>query len=154
MIEWLNTHILYWHWIFVGFLLIAIELFTPVFVALWLGVAAIIVGLVLLLLSIGLHAQLSLWIVLSAILLLLWHRFISPKMIDKTTAGLSREALIGQTGMVLSYNSSHGRGRLRFSAPIVGSDEWEFIYHGSIKHGDKVQVTDLSGNSLIVKAHS
>jgi len=154
MIEWLDTNIVYWHWIVFGLALITIELFAPVFVMLWLGLAAIIVGLLSLVISLSFSTELVVWAGLSTAFLLLWHRFISPKMSNQTLAGLSREAIISQIGMVISYSEQQGRGKLKFPAPVVGNDEWEFIYSGSLQNGDKVQVTDISGNSLIVKIQS
>ncbi len=151
MIEWLDVNVIYWHWIVFGLALITIELFAPVFVMLWLGLAAIIVGLLSLFIALGISTELVLWAVLSTAFLLLWHKFISPKMANRTLAGLSREAIIGQIGMVTTYSEQQGRGKLKFPAPIVGNDEWEFIYSGTLQNGDKVQVADISGNSLIVK---
>jgi membrane protein implicated in regulation of membrane protease activity len=149
--EWLNTNIVYWHWIVFGLIVITLELFAPIFLMLWLGIAAIVVGIISLFLPISFSAELIFWAVLSALFLLSWHKFISPKMRDETLAGLSKEAITGQVGMVIFYNAEEARGRLKFSAPVVGNDEWEFIYDGPLENGDKVKVMDFSGNSLIVK---
>jgi membrane protein implicated in regulation of membrane protease activity len=135
MIEWLDGNILYWHWIVFGLLLITVELFAPVFVMLWLGVAGILVGTLILLLPLGFSAQLIIWAALSTLFLLAWHKFISPKITTQTLAGLSREAMIGQIGMVISFSEQQGRGK---------------IYSGTLNNGDKVQVVDISGNSLMV----
>ncbi|MGH1487136.1 MAG: NfeD family protein [Cellvibrionaceae bacterium] len=152
MIEWLDGNVLYWHWIVFGLLLITLELFAPVFVMLWLGLAAIIIGIIDLVIPLSFSIQLVIWAILSTVFLFLWHKYISPKMTNQTLAGLSREAIIGQIGMVVFYSEEQGRGKLKFPAPIVGNDEWEFIYSGDpLNNGDKVQVADISGNSLIVK---
>ena len=66
---------------------------------------------------------------------------------------MAREALIGQVGTVLEYNTSNTRGKLRFPAPLLGEDEWRFISQEALSSGDKVVVTDTSGNDLIVKAN-
>lgn len=150
MIEWLDTNIVYWHWIVIGFLLITVELIAPMFVMLWLGVAAILVGVLSLILPIGFSGELVIWVILSAAFLLLWHKYMSPKITNQTLAGLSKEAMVGQIGMVINYSEQQGRGTLKFPAPIVGNDEWEFIFSGPLQNGDKVKVTDISGNSLIV----
>jgi hypothetical protein len=42
---------------------------------------------------------------------------------------------------------------LRFPAPILGSDEWSFICEDPVAIGDRVRVTEVSGNSLIVVKH-
>lgn len=149
-------NVAYWHWILFGLVLVLIELFAPMFVSLWLGIAAILIGVALALFSFSVSLQLILWVMLSTIFLLLWHRYISPKMTDRTTAGLSREAMIGQVGMITFYSHEEGRGQLKFPAPIVGNDEWEFIFKSdsqpeSSNNGDKIVVCDISGNTLIVK---
>lgn len=151
MFEWLGTHIVYWHWIVLGLILITFELLAPVFVLLWLGTAAIAVGTIMMAIPLSTPSQLVLWVILSTGFIFLWHIFISPKIKDKTLAGLSKEAMVGQVGMVTFYSQAQGRGKLKFPAPVVGNDEWEFIYSDELDNGDKVQVIDISGNSLLVK---
>lgn len=66
---------------------------------------------------------------------------------------MSREGMIGQVGSVIEYNSVHeGRGTLRFPAPILGNDEWQFICTDTVDVGDRVIVREFSGNALIVSA--
>jgi len=66
---------------------------------------------------------------------------------------MAREGMIGQTGTVIEYNSVHeGRGKLRFPAPILGNDEWQFICTDPIEVGRRVIVREFSGNTLIVSA--
>lgn len=151
MIAWLDHNLLYWHWVIFGIALVALELFTPTFVTLWLGVAAVIVGIVMIFIPLELSIELVIWITLSVLFLLLWHKFVSPRMANQTLAGLSKEAIIGQVGMVTFYNRDQGRGMLKFPAPILGNDDWEFIFDGVLENGDRVIVKDISGNSLIVR---
>lgn len=151
MIEWLNANIAYWHWIVLGLVLAGMEIFMPTFFILWFGAAAVSVGLVLWVVPMTLTAQLLLWIVNSAVFVVLWHKLVSPRMKDRSLAGMSREAIIGQTGIVVQHNSESGRGRLKFPAPILGDDEWDFICEGKLAGGDRVTVTEVSGNSLIVR---
>jgi membrane protein implicated in regulation of membrane protease activity len=64
---------------------------------------------------------------------------------------MSREKMIGQVGTVIELNLSHeGRGKMRFPAPILGDDEWQFICVDTIEVGSRVIVKEFSGNSLIV----
>lgn len=153
--EWLDTNIVYWHWVALGLLLVLLELTIPVFVIMWLGVAGITIGLLMLVFPLNFTMQILLWMKLSLIYIGLWHLFISPRLGNKTMAGLSREAIIGQVGLTLHFNGETRRGRLRFSAPILGNDEWDFIYNHHteqpLNNGDKVVVLDISGNSLLVK---
>ena len=142
----------YWHWIVFGIALMLSEIFIGSFFIIWFGAAAIVVGLLLLPLpNMSGTAQLILWAISSASFALAWFKLIKPLNIDKTKAGLSKEALLGEVGQVLQVPSGDKRGKLRFPAPVLGSDEWLIISHEAVSIGDRVSVVDLSGNALIVK---
>ena len=142
----------YWHWIVFGIALMLSEIFIGSFFIVWFGAAAIVVGLLLLPLpNMSETAQLILWAISSASFALAWFKLIKPLNIDKTKAGLSKEALIGEVGQVLQVPSGDKRGKVRFPAPVLGSDEWLIISHEAVSIGDRVSVVDLSGNALIVK---
>ena len=142
----------YWHWIVFGIALMLSEIFIGSFFIIWFGAAAIVVGLLLLLLpNMSETAQLILWAISSASFALAWFKLIKPLNIDKTKAGLSKEALLGEVGQVLQVPSGDKRGKVRFPAPVLGSDEWLIISHEAVSIGDRVSVVDLSGNALIVK---
>lgn len=64
--------LLYWHWIVLGLLLITTELFAPLFIMLWLGIAAVVVGVILGVSDIAFSAQLVIWATLSLLFLLMW----------------------------------------------------------------------------------
>ena len=148
MIEFI---VLYWHWIVLGIGLMALEILLPSFVALWFGAAAIIVGVLLLLIpSLSIAVQVLLWVVFSILFTWLWFKFMQPLAVDKTKAGLSREAIVGEVGQVLSAPTTDRRGQMRFSVPILGADEWPFISQDTLRSGDRVRVVDISGNDLIV----
>ncbi|MCU7875572.1 MAG: NfeD family protein [Candidatus Thiodiazotropha sp. (ex Lucinoma borealis)] len=147
----MSFHIVYWHWVTLGIGLMLLEIALPSFTALWIGAAAVIVGALLFFLpDLSVTLQVVLWTVLSTALAWLWFKYLKPLSIDKTKAGLSREAIIGEVGQVLSVPNEERRGTLRFPAPILGADEWKFIAEDSLAVGDRVRVIDLSGNSLIV----
>jgi membrane protein implicated in regulation of membrane protease activity len=153
MFEWLNANIAYWHWLIFGLCLALAELMLVSFVALWFGVSAIIVGLLLWLTPFSFTLQLVLWIILSIIIVFSWFKWMSPHFKNKTFSGMSRERMIGQTGIVIEYNSVHeGRGTLRFPAPVLGNDEWQFICTDNVEIGARVIVREFSGNALIVSA--
>jgi hypothetical protein len=120
-------------------------------VLLWFGISAIIVGGLLWGFSFSFNIQLLIWIVLSLFNVFAWFKWISPHLRDKSLSGMARETMIGQIGTVIDYNSvQSGRGKLRFPAPVVGSDEWQFICEDEIKVGSRVIVREFSGNTLIV----
>lgn len=147
--EWLDSSIAYWHWLVLGLILIALEIFTAGFVLLWLGLSALVVGVVAFAVGTSVTTELLIWTVLSIIELFVWFKFVQPRFRDKTFSGMSREAVLGQTGLVIQANVSE-RGRVRFSVPVLGSDEWSFICTEPLSVGDRVSVTDVSGNTLIV----
>lgn len=148
----MEFEVVYWHWIGFGLLLVLSEIFIGSFFIIWFGAGAVAVGLLLLVASgISLPTQIVIWAVLSALLAWAWFKFLKPLSIDKTKAGLSREALMGQIGQVLSPPNGDNRGKLRFPAPLLGSDEWLIISQDSLAIGDRVSVKDVSGNSLIVE---
>ncbi len=151
MHEWLQSP-LYWHWIVGGILLVLSELALASFFIIWFGAAAIVIGVALYFFpEISPTYQILSWTILSSLLAWAWFKYLKPLSIDKTKAGLSAEAIIGETGQVLSVPIDEKRGVLRFPAPILGADEWLFICEDKLEIGDRVKVQNISGNSLIVK---
>jgi membrane protein implicated in regulation of membrane protease activity len=119
---------------------------------LWFGIAAFVIGGLLLLFSdLELTWQLFIWALLSGWLTFLWFQYFKPLMADRTKAGISREAMVGETGHVISAPGVGRRGVIRFSKPLLGSDEWPFICDQAVSPGDRVVVRDISGNTLIVE---
>jgi len=153
MLEWLNANIAYWHWLVFGLCLALAELMTLSFVALWFGVSAFVVGLLLWVFPFSFTVQLLVWIVLSIFIIFSWFKWVSPHFKNKSFSGMARESMVGQIGTVIEYNSvQEGRGKLRFPAPILGNDEWQFICTDKIEVGSRVIVKEFSGNTLIVSA--
>lgn len=142
-----------WHWLVLGFLLLIIEMFVPTFASLWFGAAAIIVAALSWLLPISIPVQIIAWLVLSAIFLLAWFKFIKPLSVNRTAAGLGGSVIIGETGMIIVQPQPDRAGIVRFSVPIVGAAEWMCRTRGEIVSvGDRVIVTDVVGNELIVSS--
>jgi membrane protein implicated in regulation of membrane protease activity len=143
-----------WHWFVLGVLLMLSELILPAFAALWFGISAILVGILLWIFpTLDSTAQLVLWMILSILCTVAWFKFIKPLSIDKTKAGLSREATIGQVGMVIQVNMEHEQIRVRFPMPVLGSDEWSCRTLAHVNVGDRVRVVDILGNDLVVQPH-
>ncbi len=144
-----------WHWFVLGILLILSELILPAFAAIWFGIAAIAVCILYLLFPwMSFTVQIICWIVLSIACTVLWFKFIKPLSIDKTKAGMPREATIGQTGMVIQTGLAHDQIRVRFPMPVLGSDEWNCRTLSPVQVGDRVRVTDILGNDLVVQPHT
>jgi membrane protein implicated in regulation of membrane protease activity len=148
----MSFEILYWHWVVFGVLLVLSEIALTTFFILWFGVAAMIVGAILYLApGLSLSWQIFVWTLLSSLLAVAWFKYLKPLSIDRTKAGLSREAILGEVGQVISAPNEDRRGRMRFPAPILGADEWMIISSEKLAEGDRVRVKDVSGNSLLVE---
>ena len=147
--------ILPWHWIVLGLALVVSEIFLATFFILWFGAAAVIVGALLFIVpDLSTSWQVFLWTIISTLLALGWFKFLRPLSIDRTKAGLSKEAIVGEIGQVIVVPMAKKRGKLRFPAPVLGADEWLIISQDEVVIGDRVSVVDISGNALIVKKSS
>jgi len=143
--------IVYWHWLVFGMVLIIAEMFVPSFTIFWFGLGGLIVGGALWLFpDLSLSWQLFLWAVASSFFTILWFKFFKPLMPDRTKAGISREAILGETGQVVKMPMDKNEGVVRFTTPVLGSDEWPFICEEKVNAGDRVFIKDISGNTLIV----
>ena len=148
----MSFQILYWHWLVFGMVLAMAEIFIPSFTLFWFGLGAVVVCAALLLYpAMALSGQLLVWILSSIAFTVLWFKFIRPLMADRTKAGISREAIIGESGRVIKTPFDDTRGVVRFATPVLGSDEWSFICEDPVALGDRVVVKEVSGNTLIVE---
>lgn len=142
-----------WHWLVLGFLLLIVEMFVPTFASLWFGAAAIIIAALSWLLPLSISVQIITWLVLSAVFLLAWFKFIKPLSVDRTKAGLGGSVIIGEIGMIIVQPRPETPGTVRFSVPIVGAAEWMCRTRGEqVAIGDRVVVTDIVGNELVVSS--
>jgi membrane protein implicated in regulation of membrane protease activity len=143
--------LLYWHWLVFGMILMMLELVVPSFTILWFGLGGLVVGLILLIFAnLAFTWQIFIWVVSSIGFTLFWFKILKPKMEDRTMAGLSREAVLGETATVISRPEGNKRGELRFTIPVLGAEVWKFICDKPVELGDRVIVKDVSGNTLIV----
>ena len=56
-----------------------------------------------------------------------------------------------EVGRVLRAPEGERRGVVRFTTPLLGDDEWDFICDQPLAIGDRVAVKEFSGNALIVE---
>ncbi|WP_432822783.1 NfeD family protein [Trichloromonas sp.] len=144
--------LLFWHWLALGLILILAELFIPSFTIFWFGLGALLVGAILWAApELSLSWQLFIWAIASSGFTFLWFKLLKPRMTDRTKAGLSREAVLGESGQVIAVPRDGKRGTVRFTTPLLGSDEWPFICEQEAAIGDRVFIKDVSGNTLIVE---
>ena len=147
----MELELAYWHWLVLGMLLVGFEIFIPSFTVLWFGLGAVVVAAFLALApTLTLGWQLFIWAIFSVLFAAAWFKYLRPKMTDRTKAGIAQEAIAGEVGMVIKAPSENSRGHVRFTTPILGDDEWEFICDESVIVGDKVKIKEASGNTLVV----
>lgn len=140
-----------WQWLVLGIALCVIEIFIPSFTLLWFGLGAFIVALIATIAPITLSAELFIWAAATAILAIAWFKYFKPRMRDKTKAGISREAAVGQIGTVVKASSAEVRGHVRFSVPLLGEEDWPYICEAELTVGDRCRVKDVLGNTLLVE---
>ena len=136
-----------WHWLLLGGALIVIEAIAPGFVALWLGIAALLTGGVLWLApALGWQAQILVFAVLAVAAVwgwLAWRRR-HPQRTDQPSLNRRVDALIGQR-LELVEPIRQGRGRAR-----AGDSSWA-VHGPDLPAGTVVRVTAAEGSLLIVE---
>ena len=140
-----------WHWLVLGFTLMIAEIFIPTFASLWFGAAAVIVAALAWLLPLPTLFEVLIWLGLSVTFMFAWVKYIKPLSVNRTKAGIGGSVIIGETGMIVLKPQANLLGVVRFNVPIVGADEWPCRTEGeAVEVGDRVVVTDIIGNDLIV----
>ncbi|NHB57688.1 NfeD family protein [Acinetobacter shaoyimingii] len=144
-----------WHWFVLGTVLIISELFIPAFAALWFGLAALVVGILLWVFpEMNLGLQLIIWGILSIVCTLLWFKYIKPRANRDTQSQIERENTIGKTGMVILTHLEQDHIRVRFTTAVLGADEWNCRTVSPVQVGDRVRVIDILDNELLVQPYS
>lgn len=142
----------YWHWMVLGIALCVMEVFLASFTILWFGLGAFTVALALLAWpALPLTGQMAIWALDTSVFAIAWFRYFKPRLLDRTKAGISREAAVGQIGMVIKAGTEHARGMVRFTVPLLGDDEWPYICESPLHEGDRCRVIDVLGNALLVE---
>jgi membrane protein implicated in regulation of membrane protease activity len=146
----MELEMLYWHWLVLGVVLIVAEIFIPSFTILWFGLGALVVGVAALFFDIPLSMQVLVWTLFSVLFTLLWFKWVKPLMVDSSNSQLARESAIGESGQVIKLPAGDTKGRLRFTTPILGEDEWEFSCDSEVALGDRLYIQEIAGDVLVV----
>ena len=136
-----------WLWAIGGVLLLIAEVIAPGVFLLFIGAAAMATGLFTLLFDLGVPAQLALFALYATLAVMIGRRWyaqpsgpdVNPMLNDRTAQ------LIGRTVAVVESVDDHG-GRVR-----VGDGEWS-ARGGPAEVGERVRVTGIEGNCLIVES--
>ncbi|MFQ3345528.1 MAG: hypothetical protein ACI89A_000063 [Porticoccaceae bacterium] len=146
----MDIELLYWHWLVLGLLLVVGEIFIPSFTILWFGLGALVVGLVQLLIPMPLTVQVLLWTLSSVVFTLIWFKIIKVKMAQGKTGEHAHNDAIGASGLVIKLPTQSTQGRMRFSTPVMDSDEWTFSCDTDVELGDRLHIKEISGEFLVV----
>lgn len=140
-------HPLYWHWWAVGLALMTVEAFFPGAFFLWLGLAALAVGAVLLPLpGLGLAVQLALFALCAVGSILLGRRLRGAHHAEVTDRGLNDRARL-YTGRTFTLDAPivDGVGRMR-----VDDGQWR-IAGPDLPAASRVRVVAVDGATLKVE---
>lgn len=145
--------LLWWHWLALGLLLIGSELLLPAFYLIWFGLGALLTGLVVALVPLGMTGQLVLWSVASTAMVAAWMKFFRNP--DRTHAGQAKEGALGVVGLVTRDVGELGQeisqGEILFQRPVLGSDRWPVVADHPIPAGAKARVVDVLGQTLKIE---
>lgn len=144
----LLDQITFWHWLALGFGLLAVELLGTAGYFLWLGLSALMVGVLLSLLPISWQMQ---WLSFATFSLattwLWWRRQWSKDKEDDQSRDLNQKykQLIGQT-LTLEEDCTAGINRIR-----VADTTWSAQCDQAIPAGTRVKIVNVEGIILVIK---
>ena len=138
----------FWHWWIAAVVLAVIEIFAPGVVFIWLGAAAAVTGLVLLVLpETTWQAQFLVWSVLSVATVVGWRFYLKghPTETDQPTLNRRGEQYVGRQ-FTLNDPVVNGQGKIR-----VDDSTWKIETETDLPAGAKVSVTAVEGTVLKVE---
>jgi len=135
-----------WIWLIFGVVLLALEIAAPGAFMLWFGLAAIVVGVLALLVVVPWQAQFILFVVLAILLVLVGRRYFSHSASNAVPSGLNARGrrLVG-TIVVLDEPLVDGRGRVR-----IDDTAWR-VTGANMPSGTRVRIVEADGALLSVK---
>lgn len=136
--------LLYWHWLVLGLALLCAEmLIASEFVLLWMGVSAVVVGLLTWLLPLNWQAELVLFGVLSIVSYFTYRKFRPTIENDKPTLNRRGHSYVGRT-FTLSAPIVNGIGKVH-----VDDSQWR-VSGVDTPAGHSVRVVEVDGTTLKV----
>ena len=146
MAEWLDSISTHWFWLSLGLILGAAEMVAPGFFLMWLGLAAIIVGILDYFLPITVAYQVAMFAILSVLTVFAGKKFLADNPIETDDPKLNDRGarLTGEIVTVVEAIAD-GQGRVK-----VGDTVW--AARGSdAATGARVRVTGADGAVLLVE---
>ena len=137
----------FWHWWIFGAVLLIVEVAAPGAFFLWMGVAASVTGLALLVFpSLGWEYQFLVFALFSVVSIVAWRRYLKSRPIETDKPMLNRrgEQYVGRT-LTLAEPIVNGIGKVRIS-----DTTWK-IEGDDMPEGTKITVTGVDGTVLKVE---
>ena len=148
MVEFLTQTITWWHWIVLGILFIILEMATGTFIVLGFGIAAILVGLLDLVITMSFLLQLSLWILFTIVIITLFFKYFKSQPTVSST-GQSDHGF-DTKGTVTETIEVHSRGKVKFDAPVLGNTVWHASADQTLNIGERVTIKEVNGQLIKV----
>ena len=136
-----------WTWWVAAGILFLLELLAPGIFFLWLGVAAVIVAVTVLVVDISWQIQIAAFAVLSVVTLIASKRFFSPNALESDQPNLNKRVMqyVGKV-YVLDEAIVNGSGSLK-----IGDSVWR-VRGPDMAAGPRVEVIGTEGATLTVEA--
>jgi membrane protein implicated in regulation of membrane protease activity len=112
-----------------------------------LGLAAMIVGAIDNLFSISLEMELTIWLLLSLLSIVIWFKYLKDNSIE--TSGQSNYGLETQ-GVVEKSIDANGRGSVKFDSPVLGNTLWHATAKERIEQSTRVKIVEIKGQLIEV----
>jgi membrane protein implicated in regulation of membrane protease activity len=148
MIEILNNSIVWWYWIVVGLILIISEMATGTFITLGFGMAAIVVGAIDLMVPLDFIYQLSIWIVLSMVIVFALFKWFRSRPTISSTG--QSDYGFDTLGSVTEEIDPHKRGKVTFDTPVLGNTEWYATSKEKLIEGSRIRIVEVNGQLIEV----
>jgi len=148
MIEILNSSMLWWHWIVIGIILLIIEMNIGTFFMLGLGVAAILVGIMDMLLETSFNTELFSWMLLSVISIGIWYKWFREDPVSNSGQSNYR---LNTLGTVIEDIDPHSRGKVKFDTPVLGNTSWHATSKVDIDKQTRIKIVQISGQLIEVE---
>lgn len=147
MAEWLDSVSTHWFWLSLGLILGVAEMVAPGFFLMWLGLAALTVGVLDYFLPITVAYQVAMFAILSVLAVFAGKKFLQDNPIQSDDPKLNDRGarLTGEIVTVVEA-ISNGHGRVK-----VGDSVWS-ARGINAPEGSQVRVTGADGAVLLVEA--
>jgi len=138
----------HWHWWIAALVLLVLEIFVSGTFFMWMGISAVLVGLLAYLFSdMGWTYQMLIFSIVSVVSIVIWRQYQEkhPQQSDQPTLNRRGSQYIGRT-FTLQEPIVNGNGKIK-----VDDTTWKVLGPDS-DSGHSVKVTGVDGTMLVVEA--